>query len=43
MGDAAQGGLDTAEDDGHVGIELFEDLRVDDGGVLRTHVVTAIR
>ena len=43
MGDAAQGGFDAAEDDGHIGIELFEDFRIDDGGVLRPHIVTAVR
>ena len=42
MGDAAQRGLDAAEDDGDVGEELLEDLGVDDGGVLGTHVVTPV-
>ena len=42
MREPAHGSLDAAEDDGHVGIELLEDLRIDDGGVFRTHVVTSV-
>ena len=42
MGDAAQRGLDAAEDDGHVGEELLENLRIDDGGVFWSHVVSTV-
>ena len=43
VGDAAQRGLDAAEHYGDIGEEFFEDLGVDDRGVFRPHVVTAVR
>ena len=42
VGDTTEGGFDTAEKDGHIRIELFQDLGIDDGGVFRTHVVTSV-
>ena len=43
MGDAPQRGLNAAKDDRHVRIQLFQDLRVDDGGVLWPQVVAPVR
>ena len=38
----AQRGLDASEHYGDIRKELLEDFGVDDGGVFRTHVVTAV-
>ena len=43
VGDAPQGGLDASQNDGDVRVELFQNLGVDDGGVLRPQVVAPIR
>jgi hypothetical protein len=42
VGEAAHGGFDSAEDDGHVGEEAFENLGVDDGGIVGAAVVSAV-
>ena len=42
MGESAQGCLDAAKYDGHVGEELLEDLGIDDGGIFRSHVVPSV-
>ena len=43
VSNSAQGGFDAAEDDGDVREELFENLGVDDGGVLWPQVMTPVR
>ena len=35
---ASHTGLDASQEDGHVGEESFQDLRIDDGGVFGAHV-----
>ena len=42
VGDASQRRLDASKDDGHIGEELLEYLRIDDGGVFRPHIVTTV-
>ena len=42
VGESAQRGFDAAQHDGRVGKELAQDAGVDDGGVLRSQVVTAV-
>ena len=42
MGNPAERCFYSAQNDGHIGEELFENLRVDDGWVFRTHVVAPI-
>ena len=42
VGEAPQGGLDAAEDDGYVGVEAAYALGVDDGGVFGAHVVASV-
>ena len=42
MSEAAQTGLDASDDDGHIGEELLEDARIDDGGVFGTEVVATV-
>ena len=42
VGDAPQGGLDASQHHGHIGIELFENVGVDDARHFRSHVVTSI-
>ena len=39
----AQGCLDSTQDDGNIRIQLTENLRIDDGGVFRTQVMTPVR
>ena len=43
MGDTAQRCLDASEHHRHIGIELFENLRIDDGRIFRAHVMTTVR
>ena len=43
MGESAQGSLDAAEHDGHVGEELTQYLGVDNAGLLGTAVVATVR
>ena len=38
VGEAAHTGLDTAQKDGNVGVEPFQDLGIDNGRIFRTHV-----
>ena len=42
VGETAQRGFDAAQYDRHVGIELLENLGIDDGGILGPHVVTTV-
>ena len=43
MSHASQRGLYAAEDDRDVRIQMFQNLRIDDGGIFRTQVVAAVR
>ena len=42
VGNATQGSLDTADNHGHVGIELFEYAGINDGGIVGSHACTAV-
>ena len=43
MGESAHGGLDTADDDRYIGIELLEDPAVGDGAVIGSHTGFTVR
>ena len=42
VGETSQGSFYASEHHGHVGVELFENLRVDDGGIFRSFVVASV-
>ena len=42
VGHAAQRSLDAAQHNGHIGEELFENLRIDDGGIFGPHIVASV-
>ena len=42
VGESAHRSFNASEHDGHVGEELFEDFRIDDGGVFWSAVVSAV-
>ena len=43
VGEPSHGRLDAAQDHGHVGKKLLQDLGVDDAGIVRSHIMAGIR
>ena len=43
MGESAQGGLYTTQNNGYIGIELAQNLGIDNGRIVRTEAVPTIR
>ena len=42
MGETPQGSLDSPDDHGYVGVQAFETLSINDGGIFGAHVVPSV-
>ena len=43
VGEASEAGFDAANDDGHIGVEFFENACIDDGRIFGTEVMATVR